>query len=294
MHLVVTGGAGFIGTNLLSQLKARYPNTFIVSYDREEPIFRVAGVEYLKGDVTNIDAVREVMWGAKNVFHLAGELGTNESFDCIRAHIDSNIIGTINILDCAREFGFGIVFASKPNVWLNPYSATKQCAEQFARMYRVEFGLKIIIMRFFNVYGPFEVSDKYRKAVPFFINQALRKLPMEVYGDGEQEADFVYVDDAVNAAISALDIGSFGKTIEYGSGIGTRISDLARLIVKLTNSQSQINYVGMRRGEESGSKIVSDHFELRKCGIDAPAITLEDGLKRTIEFYQKFTVRNAA
>lgn len=288
MLIVVTGGAGFIGTNLLARLTERYPNAALVSFDLETPTFPIGNVEYTTGDARDFKTLRAVTAKADKVFHLAGELGTHESFVRAQEHIETNIIGTLNVLKCAQCAGFGLLVASKPSIWLNPYTITKHCAERLVEMYIKEYEIKAVIMRFFNVYGPFEGCRKYRKAVPFFINQALENKPLLIYGDGKQEADFVYVSDAVDAAIDALDFCLYGRTIEYGSGIGTQIFDLAELIIKLAKSESRPRYIAMRRGEDAGTRAVSNNANLFDSGLSLPQVTLADGLVSTIEFHKLF------
>jgi len=283
---VVTGGAGFIGTNLLRFLKTKYPKARFVSFDIASPIFPVSGVDYIHGDIRSYFHLKKIIRRSDKVFHLASELGTHESFLNPDTINEVNIEGTQNLLELAKEHDFFLFVASKPNVWLNPYSISKDCAEKYVQMYVKEFGVKAVILKWFSVYGPYQYVYKYQKAVPFFICQALGNKPLFIYGNGEQEGDFIYVEDAVRAADLAIERKLFGEIIEFGFGKGIKINDLAKKIIELSNSKSAIKHLPMRRGETPNSKIFANTEKMKKLLQFSPRVNLEQGLKKTIDFYR--------
>jgi len=211
MNIVVTGGAGFIGTNSLYYLKNKYPAAKIYSFDIGQPVFPVNDVEYIHGDIRSYTHLKEVLKGAELVFHFAAELGTHETFLNPEVTNDVNINGTLNLLTLAREYNYKLLVASKPNIWLNPYSVSKHAMELYCLMFYKEYGVRVSILEFFSVYGPYQYIYKYQKAVPYFIYRALINEYIPIYGNGEQQADFVYVQDVVKAADLIMEKEIFGS-----------------------------------------------------------------------------------
>ncbi len=272
--VLVTGGKGFIGAPLVNQLKKRG--------------YEVTVFDLPENDVTNLEQVRRAMVGIDTVFHLAGMLGTHELVVNSAKAVGVNIIGTLNILEAAKEVGAKVLFMSKPNCWLNTYTITKVAAESFCEMYGKEFGVKYVILKPFNVLGEAQPMVDYRKAVPFMITESLQGKPLTIYGDGEQTVDLVYVGDVAEACILAGENeAAVGKIIEIGSGEEVTVNDMARLIIKLTGSNSTINHIPMRRGEVEHTHIKADISAMRDLLVYIPHTSLEDSLKKTIEFYRK-------
>ncbi len=287
MKILVTGGAGFIGTNLLLFLRKNHPNSTLVSYDIAQPVFPVKGVRYLHGDVRSYLHLREVTREVDWIFHLAAELGTHETFANPDIANETNIGGTVNLLESARTNQFALLVVSKPNIWLNPYSISKEAAEQYARMYFHEMNVPVIVMKWFSVYGPYQYVNKYQKAVPSFINSALRGEPLTIYGSGNQKADFVYVKDAVAAAVQAMEREVFGQTIEFGTGKAVSVNSLAQTVVRLTNSSSKIVHIPMRRGEFESSVVTANLRKAKELLNFEATVPLEQGLVKTIRFYKQ-------
>lgn len=283
--IVVTGGAGFIGTNTCLYLQKKYPRHEVVSFDIAQPMYPVPGVTYVHGDILSMIHLRRLLSEASKVFHLAAEIGTHETFLNPDVVNNVNIQGTLNVLECARDFEFLLFVASKPNIWLNPYSISKEAAEKYALMYHRVYGVKVAIIRWFSVYGPRQYIAKFKKAVPAFIRCALNNQPLQIYGDGAQEADFVFVDDVIAAADAAIDNGLFGMIMEFGLCRGVKVLDLANKIIQLTRSTSTIEHVQMRTGEDIHSKIFADHTKMPVL-LGIP-ISLEKGIEKTIAFFRE-------
>lgn len=274
--VLITGGAGFIG----SQVAQMLPEA--LTADRHMKL----GVDlYL--DVTDRAAVlhtfQEVL--PHTVIHLAGMLGTHELVDNSYEASRVNILGTLNILDACLATRARLVFVSKPNVWLNTYSITKDTCERFIQMYRGTHGLQAVVLKPFNVYGPGQpIEDEagYRKAVPTWLTQP----QIEIYGDGSQTMDLVHVRDTARAFALAVERFSDadGLSIEIGSGVETSVTDLANQISRYTTAP--VVHLPMRKGEVPQTHLAAD-ITLAKQHLGwAPAVPLDLGLLETIRWYE--------
>ncbi len=282
--ILITGGAGFIGRHLTEYLLSLGHTVTLLDRSAKSEL---KNVRLIRGDITNPAVVSKSMKGQDSVYHLAGVLGTEELlFDTANA-VKINILGAINIMEVAVKNRTKLILISKPNPWLNTYSITKETSEKFAMMYRKEFNLKTVIIKWFSVYGPGQKYGHVQKAVPTFIIRALKNKPLPVFDKGHQTADFIYVSDAAKATVDVSENPqSEGQTVEIGTGTETRIIDLAKLIIKLTGGSSKISYEPMRKGEDHNARVVADTSLLNKLTKFKPLIDLETGLQHTIDYYR--------
>lgn len=271
---IVTGGSGFIGTHLVNRL--------------EELGWEVDVYDIKNGDnILDKEKLLERFKGKEICFHLAGMLGTHELVDCAQQAVAINVIGTLNVLDACRDNGVKLIEISKPNCWVNTYTITKIAAESFTEMYRKEFGLKAITVKWFNVYGggqPLMEEAGYKKLIPTAIVKALNNEPIEIYGNGEQTMDLIHTDDAVGAVMYLVNNWERynGGTYEVGSGEEITVNDAVKKIIELTNSKSEIVHIPMRKGEWDNTHIKA------KINFDwIPTVSIIDGLIETIEWYAK-------
>lgn len=285
--ILITGGAGFMGSFLAEKLAQKGYQVTI--FDIEEPKF-TPDIAFIKGDITNRELIDKVLKGQDVVFHYAGMLGTHETVE--RAYLTAkiNILGALNIFDAALKNKVKRVYdVTKPNYWRNPYTITKIAAEEFGLMYRDEFGLPVILLRYFNVYGPRQRVDIYQKAVPTFILKALRNEPIPIFGDGTQGTDHIFVEDAIEATVQLFEKGMMPKdAVEIGSGIEVTVNEIAQKIIDLTGSKSKIEYKPMRKGETEHTRIQADVSYLRNVLGFKPKFSLEEGLIKTIEYYKNY------
>ncbi|MFB0562626.1 MAG: NAD-dependent epimerase/dehydratase family protein [Candidatus Lokiarchaeia archaeon] len=281
MKALVTGATGFIGKHLVRELTRR--GNEVVGFDKKQGTI---ATEFVQGDIVSFN-FDEILDDVDVVFHLAGLLGTTELFHRIIEAEKVNVLGTLNLLESMRRNGVEkIVFTSKPNVWkYNVYTITKENCERYLEMYREIYGFKPVITRPFNVYGPEEYLIEYRKAVPYFIVTALRNEPIEVFGDGEQTMDVIYVDDAAKALIKCAEKVP-KETVEIGTSEPIKVKDLAEKIVKLTNSESEITYKPMRKGETNPKYICAKGNMEQLIGFK-PITNLEEGMSITIKWYKE-------
>lgn len=289
-RILVTGGKGFIGSHLIDKLLKQ--NFDITTYDRSEKTVRYEGwdkVKHTQGDILDKELIGQTVANFDYVFHLAGVLGTSETIENIYEAVELNIVGELNVLEALRRYNKkGLVITIGGIEWLNPYAITKLAAEKFALMYIQEFNLDVKVVRGLNTYGPRQKHQPVKKAVPNFILNALQDKPMEIYGDGNQILDLVYVKDLVEVMVRAMKFnGKIPHVIDAGTGIKITVNQLADTIIKLTCSKSKIVYLPMRKGEPKNSVTLGKVDTLKEIGY-IPTTSLEEGLKKTIPWYMNF------
>ncbi len=289
MRCLVTGGSGFIGSYIVEELTREGNEVIVVGIDAEDAHV-IDGARYVEADITDADQIGRAMAGVDEVYHVAGVLGTSELLKLNQKAIDVNVIGTVNCLRTAQEAGVKRFFyPTKPNNWLNTYSITKYTAEQFCQLFRTTTDMDVTILRLFNVYGPRQHLYPVRKAVPLFVAQALIGHPVTVYGSGEQDVDLVHARDTARTIISATRRGvtslAGGQVLDLGSGVPTSVNDLAAMIIRLSDSRSEIERLPMRPGEPVDSSIRAD-AQTASAWLDIGRfVDLEQGMKETIEYY---------
>jgi len=206
----------------------------------------------------------------------------------IYSAVESNIIGTLNILEAIKTHKKrGLIITIGGIDWLNPYAITKLAVEKFSLMYAIEYDLDIKVVRGLNTYGPRQKYEPVRKAVPFFTINALKNKPLEIYGNGRQTFDLVYVGDLVQVMLKTMEFkGKIYHIIEAGTGVKTTVNKLAKMIIQLSHSRSRLTYSPMRRGEPDHSTTIGDINTLKEIEY-IPSTSLKNGLQKTIEWYQK-------
>lgn len=277
MKALVTGGSGFIGSFLVSELKKAGHSVDVLS-NVESP-----GV--ILGDITDRERMLGLIPNYDIVYHLAGILGTSELITQAYEASRINILGSVNILDGALVNKTKVVEITKPNVWLNTYSITKYAAESFAKMYHEQFGLPTVSIKWFNVYGPRQ-SFHCQKAVPFFCRWASKNEDIEIWGDGNQTADFIHAEDAVRATILVGNHPELeGTTVDVGSGEETTVNELADLIIRKAGSNSKVVHLPMRPGETPNTRLKADLTVLNSIGFEF-LHNLDEGMEETVEWYK--------
>jgi len=281
LRILVTGAAGFIGKHLVRRLMVDRHE--VIAFDRRSCSL---GTQSVQGDVASFD-FSNILEDVDVVFHLASLLGTAELFHKIIEAERVNVIGTLNLLEAMRKKDVDtIVFTSKPNFWKdNVYTITKETCERYLTMYRNVYGFNAVLARPFNVYGPEEYLSEYRKAIPYFVTAALKNETIEIFGNGEQTMDAIYVDDAIEALVRCSIVRP-KEVVEIGNGKPVKVKYLAEKTIDLSNSKSKLLYIPMRRGEADAKDVHSNGNIERLIGF-LPKIRLEDGLKRTIDWYSK-------
>ncbi len=252
MNYLVTGGAGFIGTNIAKQLlKDGHQVSVFDNYSSgEHKGRRQEGAEYIKGDIRELTALQEAMKGIDGVFHTAAVPRMPYSVEHPVETNEDNITGTLNVLVAARDAKVKrVVYSASSSAYgdqkvtpfvetmkprpMSPYGLQKFVGEEYARLFYELYGLKTVSLRYFNVYGPYMDPDgAYALVIGKFLKQKLAGKPMTVCGDGEYYRDYTHVQDIVRANILAMNSSNVGKgeTINIGNGRPYSVNELVRLI----------------------------------------------------------------
>lgn len=281
--VLVTGGQGFIGSHVISKLLSR--GYQVVSFDRRfcEP---VKGVKNFTADIRDKNAVDQAVFDCDGVIHLAGILGTSETLQHIIETSEINITGTLNVFEAVKKYSKKCVYITLPDVWHNPYAITKRTAKDFAFLYNREFGTHINVVRGFNVYGEGQKFKPVRKFAPSFIIRAIMGQPLQVYGDGSQLVDLVYVGDTAEILVRALELDKVAtEVIDSGSGKGEPLIKVAKLISETL--KAKIEFLPMRVGETSKAIIRGDTTTLHRWLGKFEFTPIEIGMKKTVAWYKK-------
>lgn len=243
MKVLVTGGAGFIGKHVMMQLRERGHRAICLD------------IANWTGDVrrsADLDPGRH--WGVKAVIHLAGLLGTSELFTQFEDAVETNIIGTRNVLEFCRASGAAYVGITIPKVWANVYQATKACDRILATAYHESFGVPVSHVLAFNAYGPGQKhGPKHpQKIIPTFATLAHAGEDIPVWGDGNQTTDLVHVSDVAKVLIEVM---RYGDDLDYDAGTGMQltVNEVAEYVIRRTGSKSKIVHLPMRDGEREGT-----------------------------------------
>lgn len=297
MKVLITGGTGFIGTHLNEFLNSNCYSTRIFDINGNSQFYDVdfTGWDLIIGDVSNYVEVMHAAEKCDVIVHLASALGTDYLINQPHFTVQSNIIGTLNVLDVAKATGAKVIYLSLLPDWNNPYMITKNAASKFCQMYFTEFGVKTIVLRGTHIYGERQKSAPVRKAVPNFVLAALKNKPIQIYGSGDQLMDLLYVKDTVKAIVSAINTPlAIGQAIELGSGVGISVITLARKIITLCDSSSTIEFIGPRPGEPSSLKSFIPANTQNQSSIlgFVPQTSLDQGLIQTINWYRDLLSKN--
>ncbi|MEH1015654.1 NAD(P)-dependent oxidoreductase [Micromonospora sp. CPCC 206060] len=288
MRAVVTGGSGFLGSTIARYLLEEGHEVTIL--DRVTPGTKGLPVDapFVQGDIRDRDLLDRVFQGADEVYHLAGVLGTAELQESVRDAVDINVSGTVNVFEAATALGVPRLFyPGKPNVWLNTYTITKDAAEQFGRMFNGSGGTRICSLRYFNAYGPGQSLLPIRKIIPAFAVQAVRGLPLEVFGDGEQIVDMIYSYDIAALTVRFTRTERTDVVPDCGTGVQMSVNDVARSVNEYFGNQAGIRHLPMRPGETPNTVLTADTTALTGILGDLAVAPYESSLASTLDWYAK-------
>lgn len=308
--VIVTGGAGFIGSNLAEELARRGHQVIIIdnlstgNLENIQPVLPVGQVDFIEGSITNLPLMQKAFSGADYVFHQAALPSVPRSIEDPETTDSVNITGTLNVLIAARDNAVKkLVFASSSSVYgdtptlpktedmppnpLSPYAVTKITGEYYCQVFTRIYNLKTVCLRYFNVYGPRQdPKSAYAAVIPLFINAVLSGKSPVIFGDGEQTRDFTFVKDVVEANIQAAESEVTG-VFNLGNSQRITISQLTKLIIDITkNNNVKPVYKDPRPGDIVHS--LADTSKAKAFGYN-PRYSLEQGLKETINSFNKGT-----
>jgi len=294
----VTGGAGFIGSNLIRLLVSR--NHEVVAFDNLSSGYRanldgLAGVQFVEGDVRDGAAVRAAMDGADTVFHLAASVGNKRSIEFPLEDAEVNVLGTLHVLEAARRHGVRkLVFSSSAGIFGelktlpiredhavepdSPYGASKLAAEKQCLAYAKLYPMDCVCLRYFNVYGENQRYDAYGNVIPIFVHHLLHGETLIVHGDGEQTRDFVAVEDVAEANYRAACARGVSGAFNIASGSRISINALVDTLSQVSGNSPSVEYGPPRPGDVRDS-LADISLAREKLGY-APDVDLVDGLRR--------------
>jgi UDP-glucose 4-epimerase len=317
--ILITGGCGFIGTSLIQSLLCNRPELTIRVLDslvtgRPSDLSEVAcfdlatpaecdlkrEVVLIQGDIRDQDTATQCAQGVDSIVHLAANTGVGLSVEDPRLDMDCNVVGTFNMLEAARINGVQkFIFASSgapageveppiheelPPHPVSPYGASKLAGEGYCSAYNRTFGIDTVCLRFGNVYGP--RSKKKSSVVAKFIRQALNGETCEIYGDGTQTRDFLYIDDLIRALLLSMEKDVGGETFQIATGMERTVGEVAELIAHALDKRGvrmNIKHGQPRLGDVKRN--FADTSKARKMLGWELEMELEEGIERTIEYF---------
>lgn len=307
MRYLVTGGAGFIGSNTVDEIVRRGHSAVVLddfSSGREENLKQCAGkVEIIRGSITDLSVVQKACRGADYVIHLAALTSVPRSVNDPIETNHVNIDGTLNVLVAARDakvrrlvysascaaYGEATIQPQRESMCadpISPYGVTKFVGELYARVFARCYGLETVCLRYFNVFGPRQdPTSAYSGVLSKFITALVTDGQPVIFGDGEQSRDFIFVENVVQANLLACEAQNCaGRTFNVGTGERHTLKEILPLLEKISGKKTAAKYEPPRSGDILHSQ--ADITETRKSlGYD-PKISFEEGLRRTWEWYR--------
>jgi len=303
-RILVTGGAGAIGSHLVSNLVAQgHKVTVLDDLSSGHKELVPEAIDFINGSITEDRILEAAFEGRPDVvFHLAALFANQQSVDRPQLDLEVNGLGTLKVLEKCEQFNVQrFIYTSSSCVYGHqdknlheedrlqdldtPYAATKLLGEQYAKIWsqKKEFSVKVV--RIFNSYGPNEFPGKYRNVIPNFIEKALRGESLTILGEGTETRDFTYVSDVIEGLLlaSTAKEDNFG-IYNIGSGVGTKILDLADQINRISGNQTPITFAPRRNWDHILHRVSDISLAKEKLNF-SPVVSLSDGLQRTFEWF---------
>ena len=305
-HYLVTGGAGFIGSHLSEELvrrghRVRVADSLITG--KRSNLDHIKGIEFLEGDLANIDFAQTAVQGCDFVLHQAAIPSVPRSVKDPLTSNRANVDGTLNVLLASRDAGVKrLVFAASSSAYgdtptlpkheqmptnpLSPYALQKVIGEQYLQMFTRLYGLETVAIRYFNVFGPRQdPTSPYSGVISVFATALLENRSPAIYGDGEQTRDFTYVANVVDGVLRACEApGASGEIINVATGGRISLNQLFEEMRKLVGADVKPVYGESRRGDVRDSQ--ADITKARELLGYRPTVTFEEGLRKTVDWYR--------
>ena len=307
MNILVTGGAGFIGSHIVERLVSLGHNVYVIdnlsngSIDNIQHLTNKDNFVFYKGDIRDLSLVKMILMDVEAVVHLAAIIDVQYSINNPEETNDVNVRGTLGLLKSSFQFGIKkFIYTSScavygeakylpidedhPTYPLSPYAASKVASEAYIKAYSRISNLKTIILRLFNVYGPRQEVSRYPGVISKFITSAMKSEELVIYGDGTQTRDFIFVKDVTDLIVMLIE-GDYpsGETYNVGSGMAISIRELAEKIINLVGRKK----VKMRFSAGRIGDIKRSQAFIEKINRDlnfSPRISIDEGLRLTIEY----------
>lgn len=302
-HILVTGGNGFIGGYVLEELSRRGYHPVVLDRHDGHVYNAQLDVESYFGDIKDATLVTDAVSHVDGVIHLAGVLGTQETVANPVPAAETNVLGGLNVINACAQYDVPLINIAVGNWWMdNTYSITKNTVERFVNMKAKFEGRMMHSVRALNAYGPRQVPvapwgpSRVRKIMPSFVCRALEGEPIEIYGDGTQVMDMIYVADVATILVDALEKldadGEIKGPVEAGTGQKTTVNDIAEAVLFCIDEGGLIKHLPMRQGETEHSVVLGDPETLRKVDFDPERLVqLDVGVAKTVEYFRDYLAK---
>lgn len=300
MNILVTGGAGFIGSHVTKLLLDSGHKVTVfdnLSLGKKESVDKRAKLKV--GDIRNSKEIESALVGIDAVIHMAGLIVVPESVKDPLKYVENNVIGTVNLIEAMRKINVKkIIFSSSACVYGepeklplteeapihpdNPYGASKAAIESFLQTYNATFGFDVVILRYFNPYGPGEMHVPETHAIPNFIKATLAKKPIPLYWNGEQIRDFIYIEDLAQAHVDTIGLNGY-HVFNIGTQTGIKVKNVVDEIFKIVGYSVPVQDLGKRPGDVNANYASSAKIQ-KMVGWKAKT-SLKEGLQKTVKFY---------
>jgi nucleoside-diphosphate-sugar epimerase len=307
--ILVTGGAGFIGSHIAAALRAQGDDVVVLddlSTGHERNLEAIGdGVRFVRGSVVDPAAVAEAIEGCDHVYHEAALASVPRSIDDPQANNEANVTGTLNVLVAARDAGVKrFVYAASsaaygdsetlpkvetmPTNPLSPYAIAKLAGEHYVSVFASIYGMQTLAIRYFNVFGPRQDPDSpYAAVIPLFIDALLDGRPPTIHGDGEQSRDFTYIDNVVEANLRALSAPKLsGEVVNVALGDRTSLNQLYGWLREIIGTDLEAHHGPPRQGDVKHSQ--ADITRAQELLGYETKVPVAEGLARTVEWYREF------
>ncbi len=300
--VLITGGAGFIGSHIAEYLQGRAQVRVLDDFrSGNRRNLEKLDVELIEGSITDSEVVSKCVRGVDYVFHLAAMISVPESMENPQECVRINVLGLLNVLDASARAGVKkLCFSSSCAVYgndpelpktemmpprpLSPYAMTKWDGEYYCNLFHEQMRLKTVCLRYFNVFGARQnPAGPYAAAIPIFIDRAIKGQPITIFGDGQQTRDFVFVEDVAAANVHFCMHSEVSGTFNIGNGESVSVNQLAERIIRITRSTAQIRCAPERPGDVKHSR--ADVAKARASGF-VPSWTFDQGLEETLKSWR--------
>jgi UDP-glucose 4-epimerase len=297
VNVLVTGGAGFIGSHLTDALVPDHDVTVLDDFSSGSRENVHPSTTVVEGDIRDRRQLDRAARGADVIFHEAASVSVDRSIEDPEGSHEINVDAALSTLEAARREDARCVLASSAAIYgqpdevpidetepaspESPYGIEKLSVDHYARVYEDLYDLPTVALRYFNVYGPRQTASDYSGVISVFLEQAREGRPITVHGDGTQTRDFVHVDDVVRANLLAMETDHVGEAYNVGTGRAISIDDLATAVREVTDSDSEIVYTEGREGDIERSR--ADVGKARSMLRYESTVDLEDGLETLVD-----------
>lgn len=299
--ILITGGAGFIGSHLATELVEANDVRVLDNLTSGERAKVPEGTTLIEGDLRDEDTLERATEDVDLIFHEAALVSVQGSVEAPLTSHDINATATLELFEAARREDARVVLASSAAIYghpeqvpieesdsktpASPYGIDKLAIDHYARRYNDLYDLETVALRYFNAYGPGQTAGDYSGVISIFCDQAINDESITVHGDGGQTRDFVFIDDIVKANIKAATTDYVGMAYNVGTGQTVTIQELAETIVEVTDSASEITHTEGRDGDIRHSE--ADISAIQSDLGYEPTVSLSEGLEQTIDWYRQ-------